>query len=407
MKANNFSKKFNGQMQLMGKGGIRQMSNSNSVQPNYQKPMKKQQSQKNNQMNNQINNKIRNNNNNYNYNYNYQQPNNYNKKGSKQSRNNYENSKNQNNINKSKNSILQRNAKMILNNNSNINNRQKAKSAKKYVDNNNRLNDMYYQGGKGNYNMGINNLKYSNNNNRQKMQQIYNNQYNSPQYNNNQYINQYNNQNNSNFKLKNNNNNNARTPKVNRILNKSHDYQFIEFQPYTLKDYKELTRNPVVMRPLGANIGTKEWEFKKNKMKKMQVYSNIINKEHKGIVTLKKDSPQDEIEKLTKQKIENSNRFKASEYSKLVRAGKFKDDTNVPNNMYDNYGNQDDNDLLLRRYEEQLRQETENMNKPKEVPPPVVEEKVEPKNLLDIDQLLKQKQDYQHKIKDIRDTLLD
>ena len=397
MKANNFSKKFNGQMQLMGKGGIRQMSNSNLVQPNYQKPMKKQQ----NQMNNQMNNKFRNNN----YNYNYQQPNNYNKKGAKQSRNSYENSKNQKNINK--NGILQRNAKMILNNNnSNINNRQKAKSAKKYADNNNRLNDIYYQGGRGNYNMGINNLKYSNNNNRQKMQQIYNNQYNNQLYNNNQYINQYNNQNKSNVKLKS-NNNNARTPKVNRILNKSHDYQFIEFQPYTLKDYKELTRNPVVMRPLGANIGTKEWEFKKNKMKKMQVYSNIINKEHKGIITLKKDSPQDEIEKLTKQKIENSNRFKASEYSKLVRAGKFKDDTNVPNNMFDNYGNQDDNDLLLRRYEEQLRQETENMNKPKEVPPPVVEEKVEPKNLLDIDQLLKQKQDYQHKIKDIRDTLLE
>ena len=408
MKANNFSKKYNGQMQLMGKGGIRQRPNSNSVERNYQKPMKKQQ----NQMNKQMNNQMRNNN------YNYQQQNNYNsynKKGQKQSRNYYENSKNQNNFNKNKNSVLQRNAKMILNNNnSNINNRQKAKSAKKYVDNNNRLNDIYYQGGKGNYNMGINNLKYNNNNNKQKMNQIYNNQYNN-QYNNkqyynqqynNQYINQYNNQNKGNVKLK--NNNNARTPKVNRILNKSHDYQFIEFQPYTLKDYKELTRNPVVMRPLGANIGTKEWEFKKNKMKKMQVYSNIINKEHKGIVTLKKDSPQDEIEKLTKQKIENSNRFKASEYSKLVRAGKFKDDTNVPNNMFDNYGNQDnDNDLLLRRYEEQLRQETENMNKPKEIPPPVVEEKVEPKNLLDVDELLKQKQDYQHKIKDIRDTLLD
>ena len=399
MKANNFSKKSNGQMQLMGKGGIRQMSNSNLIQQKYQMPMKKNQKQMNYQMNNnQMNNQMRNNN------YNYQKQNNYNKKGPKQNRNNYENSKNQNNFNKNKNSVLQRNAKMILNNNNNINNRQKAKSAKKYVDNNNRLNDIYYQGAKKNNNMGINNLKYSNNN-RQRMQQIYNDQY-SNQYNN-PYNNQYINQNKSNFKLK--NNNNSRTPKVNRILNKSHDYQFIEFQPYTLKDYKELTRNPVVMRPLGANIGTKEWEFKKNKMKKMQVYSNIINKEHKGIITLKKDSPQDEIEKLTKQKIENSNRFKASEYSKLVRAGKFKDDANVPNNMFDNYGNQDnDNDLLLRRYEEQLRQETENMNKPKEViPPPVVEEKVEPKNLLDIDQLLKQKQDYQHKIKDIRDTLLD
>ena len=80
----------------------------------------------------------------------------------------------------------------------------------------------------------------------------------------------------------------------------------------------------------------------------------------------------------------------------------------MANNMFDNYGNQDnnDNDLLLRRYEEKLRQETENMNNPKEIPP-VVEEKVEPKNLLDVDQLLKQKQDYQNKIKDIRNTLLD
>ena len=44
----------------------------------------------------------------------------------------------------------------------------------------------------------------------------------------------------------------------------------------------------------------------------MQNYSNNINKEHKGITSLKKDTPKDEIEKLTKQRIENSIRFRDS-----------------------------------------------------------------------------------------------
>ena len=52
MKANNFSKNYNGQKQPMGKGGIRQRSNSNSLQSNYQKPMKKHQKQNYNQMKN-------------------------------------------------------------------------------------------------------------------------------------------------------------------------------------------------------------------------------------------------------------------------------------------------------------------------------------------------------------------
>ena len=198
---------------------------------------------------------------------------------------------------------------------------------------------------------------------------------------------------------------------MNQIISKSNNYGYIEFTPYTLKDYKELTRNPVVMGPLGANIGTKEWEMKRNKMKKMQSYSNNINKEHKGIISLKKDTPQDEIEKITKQKIENSNRYKAFEYGKLVRAGKYKDEGNIDKNLFDNYGvmSDNENDLYLRKYEDQLRQETENMYnpKPKEPVAPVVEEKNEPKDSLDIDQLLKQKEAYRLKINDIRNTLLD
>ena len=289
---------------------------------------------------------------------------------------------------------------MILNNNmnNNINNRQKAKSAKKLKENVSKSYNNRYQNVQENYNYGMNNMMYRNNN-RQNKPQNYNNNYN---YN---YNNQYNI--NKNPKI----NNKARTPKMNQVLSKSSNYDYIEFTPYTLKDYKELTRNPVVMGPLGANIGTKEWEMKRNKMKKMQSYSNNINKEHKGIISLKKDTPQDEIEKITKQKIENSNRYKAFEYGKLVRAGKYKDEGNIEKNLYDNYGvmSDNENDLYLRKYEDQLRQETENMYnpKPKEPIAPVVEEKNEPKDSLDIDQLLKQKEAYKAKINDIRNTLLD
>ena len=89
----------------------------------------------------------------------------------------------------------------------------------------------------------------------------------------------------------------------------------------------------------------------------MQSYSNNINKEHKGIISLKKDTPQDEIEKIIKQKIENSKRYKAFEYGKLVRTGKYKDYGNLDKNMYDNFGLSDnENDLYLKRYEDQLRQ---------------------------------------------------
>ena len=377
MKGNNYSKIVNGQKQSKGKVGKKQVLNSN---PNhYARPMQNQQKKNNNN--------------------NYQQYNNKNKIGNRQARSNYyENSKNQNRNNN--NNVLLRNAKMILNNNmnNNINNRQKAKSAKKLKENVSKTYNNRYQNVQENYNYGMNNMMYRNNN-RQNKPQNYNNNYN---YN---YNNQYNI--NKNPKI----NNKARTPKMNQVLSKSSNYDYIEFTPYTLKDYKELTRNPVVMGPVGANIGTKEWEMKRNKMKKMQSYSNNINKEHKGIISLKKDTPQDEIEKITKQKIENSNRYKAFEYGKLVRAGKYKDEGNIEKNLYDNYGvmSDNENDLYLRKYEDQLRQETENMYnpKPKEPVAPVVEEKNEPKDSLDIDQLLKQKEAYKAKINDIRNTLLD
>ena len=248
MKSKNISKNMKGQVQTMGKGGIKQMSNINPVQPiqNYNgynmNPMYPV-----NQMNqmypmNQMNQMNRMNQMNpYPY---------WNQNNQMNNKNIYENSKKNNNVNN--NNPMVRNAQMIINSNNNMNNnlknKKKSQSAK-------RIN-------------GINNN---------------------------------NNYNNNNFMYNNMNNNNRSPPQQ---IKKLKDYQFMEFHPYTLKDYKELTRNPVVMGPLGANIGTKEWELKRNKMKKMMNYSNNINKEHKGIRALKKDTPKDEIEKQTKGKIE-------------------------------------------------------------------------------------------------------
>lgn len=121
-------------------------------------------------------------------------------------------------------------------------------------------------------------------------------------------------------------------------------YRYVEYKPYTLKDYKELTRTGIVMGPLGANIGTKEWETKREKMKRMENYSNRINQAHKGVTKLKKDTPKDEIEKMLKKKMEESNRFRTYEYGKLIRIGKknkgeiatisSKNNSRLPNDYY-------------------------------------------------------------------------
>lgn len=98
--------------------------------------------------------------------------------------------------------------------------------------------------------------------------------------------------------------------------------RFVEYTPYTLKDYKELTSTNVVMGPLGANIGTDEWKEKKEKMKRMENYSNRINQTHQGLNRIKKDTPKDEIEKNLRKQKEESHRTKTYEYGKLIRSYK-------------------------------------------------------------------------------------
>ena len=152
-----------------------------------------------------------------------------------------------------------------------------------------------------------------------------------------------------------------------------------------------MIRNPVVLGHLGPNTGTKEWEEKKNKMRKMMNYSNNINKEHKGINKLKKDTPKDEIEKLMKEKIEKSAWKKTLEYGKLLRYGKYKEDFDDKelNNFNLNNNNINDNNKL-----DAIQENENNNNNEKE-------------NEMSYEQLIKQNELYESNIKDIREHILD
>ena len=83
-----------------------------------------------------------------------------------------------------------------------------------------------------------------------------------------------------------------------------------EYKPYTLKDYKEIV-NVDTLGGLGANIGTEEWEKKKEKMDKMSEYAKNLLKRNKNKSTgkIKTKNNKDEI----------STRKRANEYSKLIR----------------------------------------------------------------------------------------
>ena len=93
-----------------------------------------------------------------------------------------------------------------------------------------------------------------------------------------------------------------------------------EYKPYTLKDYKEII-NVDTLGGLWANIGTEEWEKKKEKMDKMSEYAKNIfkktnnNKDNHCINKL------DNLKAKNKQKKDAlSTRKRDNEYSKLIRS---------------------------------------------------------------------------------------
>ena len=104
------------------------------------------------------------------------------------------------------------------------------------------------------------------------------------------------------------------------------------YKPYSLKDYKQIASAKIVLGGLGPNTGTKEWEEKQRKMKKMEEYANSVSK-NKIILKVKKEEPSQIIEREKKEKAENSVRTKAYEYARLIRP---KSKTHFNNEDYPN-----------------------------------------------------------------------
>jgi len=108
------------------------------------------------------------------------------------------------------------------------------------------------------------------------------------------------------------------------------------YTPYSLDDYKKIANVKIELGSLGPNIGTKEWEERQEKMKKMEEYSNKV-KNNKLVIKLKKETPIELIEKEKIIKKENSNRNKAYRYDSLVREKVVKINSNQNINLINEY----------------------------------------------------------------------
>ena len=202
------------------------------------------------------------------------------------------------------------------------------------------------------------------------------------------------------------NNNNMKSLKMNKKIkeiesNKTNNsYHYIEYKPYTIKEYRELKRNPIIMGPLGANIGTKEWEDKKERMKRRDNYSNRASFIHKGITKLKKDNPNEEREKDLKRKYEKSSRYKSSEYCKLIQLIKGNNEKSL-NNDY-NYKN-----LRVTNENNELKN-IKNINKTEpnyNFDTPIYKSNNNNDKLNDLQSLLQKNETYRIKIENLKDSL--
>ena len=359
MSDNSFQKKYKDQIQVIGKGGINSIQSNQPIQAfqnnnNFFSP----QNQPNMMINymNQYMNYPNQNMNFMNQNMNYLNQNfNPQKQFNMNNNNGNKNKKNKNNDfkeweeiynkesrnKKSNNSKIKNSGEMIMSPNNKKENNIKIKIHRKQKSNTpqpqHNINMNPYNQFQMNSQMIMNNSNFNPNTPYHQMMMPINNNFNPQMSLNNNYNNNYNHNFNNNYnnnylnqieKILNNNNNfnknqinnniNSENSKNNNLSRNNKSYNYVEYKPYTLKDYKELTRSKVIMGPLGANIGTKEWEEKKAKMKRMENYSNRINQTHKGITKLKKDTPQEEKEKNLKLKMEKSNRHRTYEYGKLI-----------------------------------------------------------------------------------------
>lgn len=106
---------------------------------------------------------------------------------------------------------------------------------------------------------------------------------------------------------------------------------YYEYKPYTLKDYKEINRVPITLGKLGPNIGTREWDEKRKKMKRLIDYSKQVNKQKKGLNVMHTEKIDDIIEKEKMNKIEKSLRNRTLIYGQNLLREKTNIKQKIPN----------------------------------------------------------------------------
>lgn len=106
------------------------------------------------------------------------------------------------------------------------------------------------------------------------------------------------------------------------------------YKPYTIRDYEKINKDldKINTTSLGANIGTKEWNERANKMNKLKEYSSSVENFNKTKIKFKDYDLKDIVEKEKIDKKENSKRTRALEYSSYSK---------FANNNNENIGNND------------------------------------------------------------------
>ena len=110
--------------------------------------------------------------------------------------------------------------------------------------------------------------------------------------------------------------------KQNQTWNKEYDEHYNrirdrDYKPYTVKDYKRMCECPIKMGKLGPNLGTAEWNQKKDKMNRLMQYSKQVNERQKRISNKHKYiNINQQLLDERNQKVFGSKRFKCVEYGK-------------------------------------------------------------------------------------------
>jgi hypothetical protein len=117
-------------------------------------------------------------------------------------------------------------------------------------------------------------------------------------------------------------NNSPYVNKKNQTLNKEYDEHYNrirdrDYTPYTIKDYKKICECPIKMGKLGPNLGTAEWNQKKDKMSRLMEYSKQVNERQKRISNKHKYiNLNQQLLDEHNQKVFGSKRYKCVEYGK-------------------------------------------------------------------------------------------